>query len=42
MLDGLWLGTADQLPAWLVSQDVLSPATCAELGRFLIEALPVA
>ena len=41
MLDGLWLGTADQLPAWLVSQDILGPAARTELGRFLAEALPV-
>jgi len=42
MLDGLWLGTADQLPGWLVSQDVLDLAARAELARFLDEALPVA
>jgi len=42
MLDGLWLGTADQLPGWLVSDDVLDLATRARLGRFLDEALPVA
>ena len=41
MLDGLWLGTADQLPPWLVSQDVLGPDVRAELGQFLVEALPV-
>jgi len=42
MLDGLWLGTADQLPGWLVSDDVVDLATRAKLGRFLDEALPVA
>jgi hypothetical protein len=42
MLDGLWLGAADQLPPWLVSEDVLCPDGRAQLGRFLAEALPVA
>ncbi len=41
MLDGLWLGTADQLPAWLVSEDILGPGARTELGRFLAEALPI-
>jgi hypothetical protein len=42
MLDGLWLGTADQLPGWLVSEEAVDLATRVELGRFLEEALPVA
>jgi hypothetical protein len=42
MLDGLWLGAADQLPGWLVSEEVVDLATRVELGRFLDEALPVA
>ncbi|MGO9657896.1 MAG: hypothetical protein ACLQVK_08365 [Acidimicrobiales bacterium] len=42
VLDGLWLGTADQLPEWLVADAVLDLATRATLGRFLDEALPVA
>ncbi len=42
MLDGLWLGTADQLPGWLMSEESLDEATRADLGRFLAEALPVA
>jgi hypothetical protein len=42
MLDGLWLGTADQLPGWLVSETALEPAARVALARFLAEALPVA
>jgi hypothetical protein len=42
MLDGLWLGAADQLPAWFVADEVLSARARAELGRFLAGALPVA
>ena len=42
MLDGLWLGAADQLPGWLISEEILDLATRVDLGRFLVEALPVA
>ncbi len=42
MLDGLWLGAADQLPGWLISEEILDVATRTDLGRFLAEVLPVA
>jgi hypothetical protein len=41
MLDGLWLGTADQLPDWLVSEPAITGADRAQLATFLAAALPV-
>ncbi len=42
MIDGLWLGTADQLPGWLVSEELLDLPTRVELHRALSEELPIA
>jgi hypothetical protein len=42
MIDGLWLGTADQLPGWLVSEELLDLPTRVELYRALTEELPIA
>ena len=42
MIDGLWLGTADQLPGWLVSEEILDLPTRVELYRSLTEEMPVA
>jgi hypothetical protein len=42
MIDGLWLGTADQLPDWLVSEEFLDLPTRVELYRSLAEQMPIA
>jgi len=42
MIDSLWLGTADQLPGWLVSEELLDLPARVELYRALTEELPVA
>ncbi len=42
MIDGLWLGTADQLPDWLVSEEFLDLPTRVELYRSLTEQMPIA
>jgi hypothetical protein len=42
MIDGLWLGTADQLPDWLVSEEFLDLPTRVELYRSLVEQMPIA
>jgi len=41
ILDGLWLGPADRLPAWLASGSALGSETRAALARFLDAELPV-